>query len=220
MADIPPPPSGFDDGSGMPSGVAPAATKATAASRAAESLDESVQRSEALEAAAQEVEEGRRLLISLDQRMNSTREALRALKNEQRAADAAAAAKAPAARTTGAAGDEPQRLPAAYFRTTDGSAASGDAKTPQEVAMPSLARSRASTASARVWLYSSGGVFMATPRRCAAEKLEREMVKLTTAIEDGREELRQAVCELAKLEGPDSALARLNRGFELKDGRK
>ena len=71
-----------------------------------------------------------------------------------------------------------------------------------------------------VWLLCPGGIFVqAKTSRAAMKQLEGEMGRTAKQIEAEREKLKGLVVELARLEGPDSALARLHQGFSLRDGK-
>jgi hypothetical protein len=72
------------------------------------------------------------------------------------------------------------------------------------------------TAVAPVWVLCAGGVFVRAPRRAALRHLGETRAETTEMIEAARQELKAAVAEVARLEGPDSALARLHTGFDLK----
>jgi hypothetical protein len=72
------------------------------------------------------------------------------------------------------------------------------------------------TAVAPVWVLCAGGVFVRAPRRAALRHLEETRAETTEMIEAARQELKAAVAEVARIEGPDSALARLHTGFDLK----
>jgi hypothetical protein len=71
-----------------------------------------------------------------------------------------------------------------------------------------------------VWVLCPGGVFVLAPSSAKAmEHLEADMALVGQHIQAERETLKSHVVELARLEGPDSALATLNQGFHLRDVR-
>lgn len=69
------------------------------------------------------------------------------------------------------------------------------------------------------WILCPGGVFVqASTERTALLRLEKETNDVKRQIEAEREILKLHVVELARLEGPDGAIAKLNEGFSLKGG--
>ena len=67
-----------------------------------------------------------------------------------------------------------------------------------------------------VWVLCPGGVFVrAASAAIALQHLESDISGLGRKIEAERSALKQHVVALARLEGPDSALANLNKGFHL-----
>lgn len=169
-----------------------------------------VRRAEELEAAVEAVDEGQRLLLELDRRLNATREGFRAL--QKQAATAAPSVPPPAALKGRTAA-----LPAQFYAEppavkSERPSNSGDAARASVPSKPLVRRGGAQTQ----WLFSSAGFFVKTTVRAATTKLELEQRELKDAITEARDELKAAVCDVARLEGPDSAIARLNKGFDLK----
>ncbi len=73
-----------------------------------------------------------------------------------------------------------------------------------------------STATGPVWVLCPGGVFVRAPTAAAAlQHLEQDLAALSRKVDAERLVLRAHVVALAQLEGPDSALAQLNKGFHL-----
>lgn len=153
--------------------------------------DDSARRSAQVEAAADAVLEGKQLLIDLDRRSNATREAQTALRKLQKRASTAAAAQ-------NGDRDEPSSL-----HTTPSIAAYKRAEQ-----QPHLPRS--------TWLQCNGGTFVKFSEAAALQRLEVDQKETLRSIDEARDALKDAVAELARLEGPDSALAKLNQGFDLK----
>jgi hypothetical protein len=67
-----------------------------------------------------------------------------------------------------------------------------------------------------VFLLCNGGTFVRFDRDTAMRRLEEDQRETIRSIDEARDALKDAVAELARLEGPDSALAKLNQGFNLK----
>jgi hypothetical protein len=208
---IPPPPEGWDDTPEEPTAKKPQA-KTSAAS--AEAADAELQRQHELEAAVEAVDEGQRLLVDLDRRSNATREGMRAIQKKLRTtADRKTSVPVPR-----------RKLPAGYYGRS--SAAAGARPTEQTTSAPLMPRTgwmcaeaaseAAANPMANQWLFTSSGVFVRTRMAAAEAKLSLEVRELTEATEEAREELKNAVCDVARLEGADSALSRLRQGFDLK----
>lgn len=66
------------------------------------------------------------------------------------------------------------------------------------------------------WVLCPGGVFLQGSQPSVFSLLEAESEKFKSEIEIAREALKTRVVELARLEGPDSALEKLSQGFQLR----
>lgn len=67
-----------------------------------------------------------------------------------------------------------------------------------------------------LYVLCAGATFVKGTVSSVSQYLRDDQRKTKDAIENARSELKQRVVELAELEGPDSAIARLNAGFELR----
>lgn len=68
----------------------------------------------------------------------------------------------------------------------------------------------------KIWVLCPGGVFVQGSKDAVLAHLDSDTNETRRRVEVTRDELKVRVVELAHLEGPDSALQRLNMGFELK----
>ncbi len=95
--------------------------------------------------------------------------------------------------------------------------ATANAATPASLfSAPAIVGPRAPGAEAHVWLLVNGGTFVRVARGDAQARLARDQSDTARSVGEARDALKAAVTELARLEGPTSALARLNAGFDLK----
>jgi hypothetical protein len=198
--DIPPPPPDFDnDGKSHPG---------KAQDTADVHAEQALNRAQQLETAVEAVDEGQRLLVDLDRRLNATREGMRALQRRLKTAEERRTAV-----------QLPRRvLPPGYYAAsaTGGSGASPKLRARGGAMNEDAASEVRNNAAAPQWLLTVGGTFVRTTVGVARTKLELDVQELHEAISEARDELKASVCEVARLEGPDSALARLHTGFDLK----
>lgn len=156
------------------------------------------------EAAAEKIMMGKQLLVDLDRRKNQVREGIRALEKQ--------IAKSKAL-------DEQQQQQKVQHNEKSNSYLFASISQPSNIPVPLAGFSGASTPPGEfpVWILCED-VFMQAPsaERVALPKLRKDLVALEEAVSAARIELNEATVELAELEGVDSALAQLHKGFELK----
>eukprot|EP00758_Cryptobia_borreli_P004375 Tbor_TRINITY_DN433_c0_g1::TRINITY_DN433_c0_g1_i2::g.3187::m.3187 len=188
------------------------------------SIDDVALKSANLESSAEAVMHANQLLVDLDRRKNQIREGIRALKNEEKEVSEQRAQLMELSKElllgvsdmkgTNNGNTEAQRRKNIIrelvgIPTSCGATASHTCS----LAHHTVGKKRDSE---KMWLLCSGGVFMETSKSAAMKKLLKDQYNTDQLIDATRDDLKRLVVELAHHEGPDSALARLNKGFELK----
>ena len=201
------------------------------------SMEAAARNSADLEGTAEQVIHAKQLLIDLDRRKNQIREGIRALKNkskEKEAVEMAASEElAKLGRSVRAAKGGPREdelrkdMLAAGCKPTATLGKYRDSLIADFIGMPTgpaqvqdldeTPKKKPQNRSNKMWLLCSGGAFLKTDPTRAMNKLLKDQFDTDVMIEETREELRRLTTELARIEGPDSALARLHAGMELRD---
>ena len=165
-----------------------------------------------IESAAEAVLEGKQLLVDLDKRANATREAINALKSKR---------ILPAAPVSSASQQDrslkhPGEISSLYKKPRgDGYVPPASSSSNNNVNsiisnLPLYGNNK------KVFLLCNGGTFVQFQKKNALVQLEQDQKDTARSVEEARDALKEAVAELARLEGPDSALAKLHAGFDLK----
>lgn len=216
-----------------------AATDDVAVTNPTLSMEEAARNSADLEGTAEQVLHAKQLLIDLDRRKNQIREGIRALKNKQKddtgihsstSEDVFKLCRAVRAAKGGPPEEELRKdmLAAGCKANTklgdyrDGLIADfiGLPRTAAAGAVQDVTGEPAKPHSKKMWLLCSGGAFIRSDAARSMNKLLKDQYDTDSMIEETRDELKRLTTELAHLEGPDSALARLNAGMNLRDPSK
>lgn len=166
-----------------------------------------------IESAAEAVLEGKQLLIDLDRRANATREAINALKQKRVLPTVPSSSSQQQNNNMNSSNNN---LPSSLFKKPriDGY----QPPLSSVAANSSLASSYGNNK--QVFLLCNGGTFVQYSKKESLERLAQDQNNTAISVDEARDALKEAVAELARLEGPDSALAKLHAGFDLKSFNK